>query len=155
MLDKIENDEAIVICKKALNNWGYAIQKVVAMEECSELIEAIENSKTTDLHNVEEEIADVEIMCLQLRIIYGSSKVEEEKMVATNKTIDRLDSATIIACSNLVKSISKEIREKHSRIHENIAWMEIVCERLRHVFNKDNINKYKQSKLIRLKELVW
>lgn len=155
MLTKIENDEAIVICQKALNTWGYAIQKVVAMEECSELIEALENSRTTEFHNAEEETADVEIMCLQLRLIYGPAKVDEEKMAMINSPIEDLDSAAIKGCTSLIKSISKAIREKHSRIYESIAWMEIICEQLRSMFNKDKIEEYKQAKLNRLKEMVW
>ena len=31
---KILNDEAVLICRKALATYGPAIQKVVAMEEC-------------------------------------------------------------------------------------------------------------------------
>jgi hypothetical protein len=153
MLDKIEKNQSIEICQKALDKWGFAIQKVVAMEECSELIEAMENARTSEFHNIEEETADVEIMCLQLRIIYGSSQIDDEK-VAMNQQISTLDSDTIIACSNLIKSISKEIREKNSRIHESIARIEIICEQLRNTFNKDKIEEYKQSKLKRLRDLV-
>lgn len=155
MLDEIEKDQSILICRKALNKWGYAMQKVVAMEECTELIEALESSRSTEFHNVEEETADVEIMCLQLGIIYGALEVYEEKTAMIKNPIDDLESTAIIACSNLIKSISKQIREKPSRIHERIAWMEIVCQRLRNKFGEDKIDEFKQAKLKRLKELVW
>lgn len=79
MLDKIENDEATIICKKAINNWGVAIQQVVAMEEMGELIQAISKAVRGKQNNVEEEIADVEIMLMQLRLIFNNQKVEEIK----------------------------------------------------------------------------
>lgn len=76
---KIEYDEATVICKKALDTWGPAIQQVVAMEEMGELIQAISKALRCKTHNVEEEIADVEIMIMQLRIIFDNKKVDEIK----------------------------------------------------------------------------
>jgi hypothetical protein len=78
-MSKIENDEAIVICKKAIDTWSPAIQQVVAMEEMGELIQAISKAIRCKSNNVEEEIADVEIMCMQLRLIYNSQKVEDIK----------------------------------------------------------------------------
>lgn len=79
MLEKIEHEKEVIICKKAIDNFGAAIQQVVAMEECGELVQAISKSIRSKEHNVEEEIADVEIMCTQLRLIYNSSKVDEIK----------------------------------------------------------------------------
>jgi len=63
-MEKIKNDEAIVICKKAIDTFGGAIQQVVAMEEMGELIQAISKSIRCKSNNVEEEIADVEIMLM-------------------------------------------------------------------------------------------
>lgn len=153
-MDKIDKDQSIKICKNALCKWGHAMQKIVAIEECSELIEALENSLVTGFHNVEEETADVEIMCLQLRLMYGSLQVDEERAAIANRLIDNLESTAIIACSDLIKSISKEIRSKHSRIHERIAWMEIVCDNLRLTFNNDQVEQFKKSKLIRLRGAI-
>lgn len=79
MLEKIKNDESIVICKKAVETFGAAIQQVVAMEEMGELIQAISKSIRCKTNNVEEEIADVEIMLMQLRLIFNNEKVEEIK----------------------------------------------------------------------------
>lgn len=155
-MEKIENDEAITICIKALSNWGYAIQKVVAMEECSELIEAITNSTIREPHNVEEEVADIEIMCIQLRVIYGNKEVDKYATNMTSlpmKTILQLES--IKACTDLIKAISKSIRSKESKIHERIAWMEIMCGRLRDSYNNEKVDDLKQFKLKRLKELVY
>lgn len=157
MTEKISKDEAIVICRKALNTWGYAIQKVVAMEECSELIEALVASRLSEEHNVEEEVADVEIMCLQLRLIYGSKKVDETLVGINDHFVSRsrLDLVAIKACTQLTKAISKSIREKESNIYESIAWMEIIYKQLRYLFKNDKVDEIKQAKLKRLKKLVW
>lgn len=85
MLDKIENDEATVICKKALDTFGAAIQQVVAMEEMGELIQAISKAIRCKTNNVEEEIADVEIMLMQLRLIFDNGKVNKIKQSKLSK----------------------------------------------------------------------
>lgn len=81
MLEKIEHEKEVIICQKAIDNWGEALQQVVAMEECSELVQAISKSIRGKEHNVEEEIADVEIMCTQLRLIFNNDKINEIKQI--------------------------------------------------------------------------
>jgi len=150
------NDEIIIICKKAIDTWGPAMQQVVAMEECSELIEAIINSTIREPHNVEEEVADIEIMCIQLRIIFGSQEVDETdanmKSLSINKIIQ---TEAVKACADLIKSISKSIRDKESKIYQQIVWMEAICEQLRYTYNNEKVEEFKQAKLKRLRELVW
>lgn len=80
-MERISEDEEIIICNKAINTFGQAIQKVVAMEEMAELIQAISKSIRDKEHNVEEEIADVQIMLNQLKIMYDMSKVEDFRNV--------------------------------------------------------------------------
>ena len=80
-------DEEILICNKVINNFGEAIQKVIAMEELSELIQAISKSLRDQDHNVEEEIADVDILLTQLKIMYDMKKVEEFR----NSKLNRLE----------------------------------------------------------------
>ena len=53
----------------AIKFFGEAAQEEVAIEECSELIQAITHKHRGRLHNIPEEIADVEIMLEQLKII--------------------------------------------------------------------------------------
>ena len=155
-MNKIKNDEATLICKKAIDTWGPAMQQVVAMEECSELIEAIINSTIREPHNVEEEVADIEIMCIQLRIIFGSQEVDETaanmKSLSINKIIQ---TEAVKACADLIKSISKSIRDKESKIYQQIVWMEAICEQLRYTYNNEKVEEFKQAKLKRLKQLVW
>lgn len=72
-----DNITPIQVFEKAINTFGETPQKIVAMEEMGELIQAISKDLRGKEHNVEEEIADVEIMCKQLRIMYDSDKVDQ------------------------------------------------------------------------------
>lgn len=79
----MNKDERIKLYRKAIGNYGEAAQQIVAMEECSELIQAISKKLRGRENNVEEEIADVEIMVEQLRLMSDSSlvdKIKEEKL---------------------------------------------------------------------------
>lgn len=72
---------------RAISVFGEEMQEGVAMEECAELIEAISHKHRGRPHNIPEEIADVEIMIEQLKIINGcAAEVEEIR----KKKVDRL-----------------------------------------------------------------
>lgn len=65
-----------VILHNAIDFYGSSVQELKAMEELSELIRAIARAMTCDveerdtaLENLAEEMADVEIMLEQLKII--------------------------------------------------------------------------------------
>lgn len=70
--------EDLLICK-AISTFGEDNQKRIAQEELAELIQAISKDCRGLEHNVEEEIADVEIMLEQLRRIYDKDKVNKWK----------------------------------------------------------------------------
>jgi NTP pyrophosphatase (non-canonical NTP hydrolase) len=53
----------------AIKTFGEKEQEEVAMEECAELIQAISHKHRGRKNNIAEEIADVEIMLEQLKII--------------------------------------------------------------------------------------
>lgn len=79
----MNKDERIELYRKAIGSYGEAAQQIVAMEECSELIQAISKKLRGRETNVEEEIADVEIMVEQMRLMSDSSlvdKIKEEKL---------------------------------------------------------------------------
>ena len=65
------------VCEKAIYTFGAEHQKIKAMEELGELIQAISRSILGQEHNVEEELADVEIMICQLRKMFQSEKVDQ------------------------------------------------------------------------------
>ena len=73
---KFTKDEEIVMCNEAINSYGNASQKVKAIEEMAELTQAISKSLLDNKNNVEEEIADVEIMLTQLKIMYSLNDIE-------------------------------------------------------------------------------
>ena len=57
------------IIKRAIAYYGDEHQERICVEECSELIKAICKKHRGEAHNIPEEIADVEIMLEQLKII--------------------------------------------------------------------------------------
>lgn len=57
------------ILTTAIRTFGEEAQERQAIEECSELIQAICHKQRGREHNIAEEIADVEIMLEQLKII--------------------------------------------------------------------------------------
>lgn len=61
----------------AIDKWGTKAQLTVAIEELAELIKEISKVKRGmgDMNNLAEEIADVEIMCEQLRYIFDIDSV--------------------------------------------------------------------------------
>ena len=56
--------------QQATNKWGVDAQLTVAIEELSELLKEICKYKRGELSGIAEEVADVEIMCEQLRFIF-------------------------------------------------------------------------------------
>lgn len=79
---------------EAILKWGIYSQTNMAIEECAELIVAIRHSsrnKATVL-DVAQEVADVEIMCGQLREIIGNEIVaqcKKEKLIRLKKRLNK------------------------------------------------------------------
>ena len=72
------------LLNKAIEKFGATEQENLAIEECSELIQAVSHKHRGREHNIAEEIADVEIMLDQLRIIndcfYDVANIKEIKL---------------------------------------------------------------------------
>lgn len=83
------------IYEKAVNKFGKTAQLIVAMEEMSELIQALSKDirGKGSRNNISEEIADVEIMLAQLKIIYrNDNDVDDwraDKLSLLQKRIDK------------------------------------------------------------------
>lgn len=75
------------ILEKAINKYGWQHQVDVAIEEMAELIQALLHDRRHRPSNIAEEIADVEIMCLQLEMIF---ECREEVKFYVNKKLERL-----------------------------------------------------------------
>ena len=87
---RFTKDEEIIICNKAINSYGNASQKIKAIEEMGELIQAISKSLLDNENNVEEEIADVEIMLTQLKIMYSLNDIENWRNYKLNRLKERV-----------------------------------------------------------------
>ncbi|HEU6436593.1 MAG TPA: hypothetical protein VE028_04015 [Nitratidesulfovibrio sp.] len=65
----------------ALDRWGYVSQMLKTVEECGELITALMHAldgRGTPVE-VASEIADVQIMCEQMALVYGQELVAAQK----------------------------------------------------------------------------
>lgn len=79
--------------KTAINKWGAESQINMLVEECAELIVGINKYRRTGSDNLLEEIADVEIMLEQARMILGeenSKIVDIHKKDKLNRLADKL-----------------------------------------------------------------
>lgn len=79
--------EEYFILENAIERYGAEAQEGIAQEECAELIQAISKKHRGKPHNIAEEIADVEIMLDQLKII---NKCWKEVGEIKRKKIQRL-----------------------------------------------------------------
>ena len=85
------------IFKKAIETYGEREQSAVAMEECAELIRAINKYHRKDSNenrkNLIEEIADVQIMIEQVKIMYNISEdeIEDAYLGKVFRLIQRLE----------------------------------------------------------------
>lgn len=66
------------VCRRAILQYGMSRQICKAAEECAELAAAISRHFATEGSTAEviSEIADVEIMCVQLRMIFGADLID-------------------------------------------------------------------------------
>lgn len=75
------------VLEKAIKTYGKQGQVDVAIEEMSELTQALLHERRDREHNIAEELADVEIMCKQLEMIFDC---EPEVKFFVNKKLNRL-----------------------------------------------------------------
>jgi len=85
-----ENDKTFYA---AIEKWGQESQINQAIEECAELILILRHLARgkANIRQVATEIADVEIMCGQLRLIFGSWIIDEEKEFKINRLVKKLE----------------------------------------------------------------
>ena len=90
----MQNDYLQVMIDVIKHN-GYKMQTMVAIEEMSELtkelVKFMRGEANTDA--IAEEIADVEIMLHQLKIIYGikDEVIEKHKIIKLNRLKERME----------------------------------------------------------------
>ncbi len=87
--------ETYKVCKEAVEKWGYTAQLHMAIEEMAELTQAICKAMRADSsissHFVVEEIADVELMVTQLRMMAGPALVDLYKQKKLDRLKERLE----------------------------------------------------------------
>ena len=78
-----------IIFQRAIDLWGEDAQIRMAIEECAELIVQLikldRRSNGSEYEDVVNEIADVEIMMAQLRIIFGDQEIDTAKRIKLDK----------------------------------------------------------------------
>lgn len=81
------------ICKKAITQFGVPSQINMCIEECSELIVALQHFRRgkCEEKDVITEIADVQIMCQQMAIIFGEGGVFIEKQRKIERLKERIN----------------------------------------------------------------
>lgn len=86
------NMDAEKLYRAALDAYGKEAQMKMAIEECSELINALCKDFRGRVNNdaVATEIADVMIMCAQMALIYGKDNVLNEVYFKQCRLADRL-----------------------------------------------------------------
>jgi NTP pyrophosphatase (non-canonical NTP hydrolase) len=83
------------ILKATIEKYGRGAQRDKAIEELSELIRAL--ARCDDPENIAEEMADVEIMLAQMRIILGNdTDVERWKVKKLQRLNRRLHAAEVV-----------------------------------------------------------
>lgn len=90
-------DEREELYRKAIHLWGVHAQLAMLQEECAEAIVAVNKcfrNKEGSAADLAEEIADVEIMCEQARIVVGSDRIDAAKERKISRLKERITSAT-------------------------------------------------------------
>lgn len=64
--------------QRALSKFGETNQHIKMIEECSELIKAISDKLQGNEHNTSEEIADVQIVLDQIKLLHPDWKTWEQ-----------------------------------------------------------------------------
>lgn len=78
---RLRKEQESQICKAAVEEYGYEDQMLQAIEELAELQRAITRAikAPADRDNLHEEIADVEIMLAQMRLIFDPGEIDDWK----------------------------------------------------------------------------
>lgn len=81
------------VCRRAINQYGILRQMAKAAEEFAEAAAAINRHMATEGSHEEiiSELADVEIMCQQMRLIFGNQPIDAAKKMKLERLQKRLE----------------------------------------------------------------
>lgn len=136
------------VWSESIEYYGVTKQSVVCMEECAELIEAIDDLRRNGLMDwtrthLVEEMADV-LICLDLL---------ERMYDVKGRSIRTYHPSPVGACVTLIKAISKILRygTEEERLNELADAMEDVWRRLILLKDKNGITQHKLDEMIEYK----
>ena len=110
-------DNVNEILNKAIAVYGIEAQENVAIEELSELIQAICHTHRCRVNNIAEEIADCEIMLEQLKIINNcSDDVEKIKTEKLDRLCQRLSKVSVPAKTRDKLTVGQRIRKYRNKL---------------------------------------
>ena len=105
------------ILNKAIAVYGIEAQENVAIEELSELIQAICHTHRCRGNNIAEGIADCEIMLEQLKIINNcSDDVEKIKIEKLDRLCQRLSKVAVPAKTRDKLTVGQRIRKQRNEL---------------------------------------
>lgn len=86
------SEEKNKVLHDAIKEWGTSAQILMAIEECAELIVALCHGfrKRLEEGEVETEIADVQIMLDQLRLIFDNAEIDNQLEYKFTRLHDRI-----------------------------------------------------------------
>ena len=81
-----------LIYQEALDKWGHASQLDMLVEECAELIASVNRLRRgrTRTDAVIEELADVEILLGQMRLIFDPAEIDKIKRKKLTRLVERV-----------------------------------------------------------------
>ena len=120
-------DNVNEILNKAIAVYGIEAQENVAIEELSELIQAICHTHRCRVNNIAEEIADCEIMLEQLKIINNcSDDVEKIKIEKLDRLCQRLSKVSIPTKIRDKLTVGQRIRKHRNKL--GLSQMQLANE---------------------------
>lgn len=150
----ISNSEELMIYHNTIKLFGTAMQTIVTIEECSELQQALINLRRKEKSNVEEEVADVEIMLSQLCIIHDIDVFKEIESQPIEVDIPKFSDETIKSLAELIQAITKGMRGKEVDLKTKAYKVWAYVQFLKSILGPVKIEEFKQAKLKRLKGMV-
>ena len=88
--------EKRILLQKALDTLGEEFQLMLLVEELGELLQAIgkvHRNKPGSVENMQEEIADVQLMLDQVKLIYDECEINriiEQKLIRLKSRLDKI-----------------------------------------------------------------
>lgn len=122
------------VFKRAVDVFGERNQIDQCIEECAELIQALNKYKRNRnaLANVYEEIADVQIMLAQMRYIFGESNITMVLHDKTDRLERLLDKQTIDTMTEQLKGhcFCCKHRKPYKPLGGEMSVNAIICEKM-------------------------